>query len=265
MDRLSEFAYSISPYRFAYNNPVYYNDPTGLYENGLSGWVNTGAEVFWDPNVNNQSDVDRLYNGQNYNYLLDDTVILDSDGDKRQLNGDGTVTTILDEVVVSGSNKNKSSNSFSIVEGFSIWGSNRYGDLGGQKGSAQYSIEASDIPAIGGTANSVRGQMSFWNRLFMLCKLGVDVESRAETIQSLNQSTMEVNNTEPVLPPVQSVATISIPKVTFDASGNGSRSATKFNKDTIVNKKDSARVTNEAKNIQQNDIKNFNKKYGTDF
>ncbi|NDI99427.1 hypothetical protein GWA97_10115 [Flavobacterium sp. LaA7.5] len=32
MDRLSEMSYSITPYRFAYNNPVYWNDPTGLLE-----------------------------------------------------------------------------------------------------------------------------------------------------------------------------------------------------------------------------------------
>lgn len=32
MDRLSELTYSITPYRFAYNNPVYFSDPTGLFE-----------------------------------------------------------------------------------------------------------------------------------------------------------------------------------------------------------------------------------------
>jgi hypothetical protein len=57
---------------------------------------------------------------------------------------------------------------------------------------------------------------------------------------------------------------ISIPTVTFDASTN-SKSANLHDKDTIVRKKDSARVTNEAKNIQQKRIENFNKKYGTNF
>lgn len=32
MDRLSELAYSITPYRFAFNNPVFFGDPTGLIE-----------------------------------------------------------------------------------------------------------------------------------------------------------------------------------------------------------------------------------------
>jgi len=57
---------------------------------------------------------------------------------------------------------------------------------------------------------------------------------------------------------------ISIPTVTFDASPN-SKSANLHTKDTTVNKKDSARVTNEAENKQQKRIENFNKKYGTDF
>lgn len=52
--------------------------------------------------------------------------------------------------------------------------------------------------------------------------------------------------------------------MTFDASAN-SKSANLHTKDTVVSKKGSARVTNEAKNIQQNDIKNFNKKHGTNF
>ncbi|MEA9412714.1 RHS repeat-associated core domain-containing protein [Flavobacterium sp. PL02] len=32
MDVLSELAFSITPYRFAYNNPIYFSDPTGLFE-----------------------------------------------------------------------------------------------------------------------------------------------------------------------------------------------------------------------------------------
>ena len=32
MDRFSEFSYNITPYRFAFNNPIYWSDPSGLYE-----------------------------------------------------------------------------------------------------------------------------------------------------------------------------------------------------------------------------------------
>lgn len=39
-DVLSELAYSISPYRFAKNNPVFFKDPTGLYEVDKNGNIN---------------------------------------------------------------------------------------------------------------------------------------------------------------------------------------------------------------------------------
>src|SRR5690606_41603591 len=32
MDRLAELAPGITPYRFAFNNPNYWSDPTGLFE-----------------------------------------------------------------------------------------------------------------------------------------------------------------------------------------------------------------------------------------
>ncbi|WP_425237720.1 DUF6443 domain-containing protein [Ulvibacterium sp.] len=32
MDRFTEFSYDITPYRFAFNNPIYWSDPSGLYE-----------------------------------------------------------------------------------------------------------------------------------------------------------------------------------------------------------------------------------------
>ncbi len=35
MDRLSEMAYGISPYRFAFNNPIMFSDPTGLIEESV--------------------------------------------------------------------------------------------------------------------------------------------------------------------------------------------------------------------------------------
>jgi RHS repeat-associated protein len=52
IDALAEFGNSYSPYRFAYNNPVYFGDPTGLLEDGnsdsnaLTGWVNQGGKIF---------------------------------------------------------------------------------------------------------------------------------------------------------------------------------------------------------------------------
>lgn len=40
IDRLAEMAPSLTPYRFAFNNPVYFSDPTGLWEKNAKGnWV----------------------------------------------------------------------------------------------------------------------------------------------------------------------------------------------------------------------------------
>ena len=57
---------------------------------------------------------------------------------------------------------------------------------------------------------------------------------------------------------------ISIPVTTFDSSAN-SKSANSHTKDTTVQRKDSARVMDKAINKQSTDIKNFNKKNGTNF
>lgn len=105
IDALAEFGNSYSPYRFAYNNPVYFGDPTGLLEDGnsgsnaLTGWVNQGGKIFWDPDVNNQADARRLH-GDTANYVPDNTVFPNGDGTSTQYNPDGTKTTILHEVIV---------------------------------------------------------------------------------------------------------------------------------------------------------------------
>ena len=103
IDELAEEAYDITPYRFAYNNPVYWNDPSGLKEesgNEITGWVNKGGKTFWDPNVNNAGDVKKLY-GDTAKYVADDTVTPNGDGTSTQYNADGTKSTILKEVVIS--------------------------------------------------------------------------------------------------------------------------------------------------------------------
>lgn len=81
IDRLSEMTYPVTPYRFAFNNPVVFTDPGGLSEqsgNDLTGWVKTGNSVFWYPNVNNQDDIDRLFSGKGYEYVPDYSVVTDA-------------------------------------------------------------------------------------------------------------------------------------------------------------------------------------------
>jgi RHS repeat-associated protein len=57
---------------------------------------------------------------------------------------------------------------------------------------------------------------------------------------------------------------IKIPKTTFDVTGN-SRSSNQHTKDTIVHKKDSAKVMDKSIKSDKSKTDNFNKKYGTNF
>lgn len=216
MDKLSELAYSISPYRFAFNNPNYWADPTGLSEKSWKGWVDTGNFIFWDSKVNNQGDVDSFYKDKGFTYVPDDTVVVDSDGDSRRLNGDGTVTTMLDEVVVSSQPKKSSTNWFFMSESYWLWGPNRYGDLMGNKnGTAKHSIDVSQIPT-GGGARSLKNKNHNWLKwLLSWISNSSSTAQQATTIQEAvtenpNATTMDVQNIEPVAPPPQAVEAVLI-------------------------------------------------------
>ncbi len=69
VDPLAEDAYGWTPYRFGFNNPVSFSDPSGLFE----GWVEgPEGEVAWDPNTNSQEEFDQNYDGQEgYTYVSD--------------------------------------------------------------------------------------------------------------------------------------------------------------------------------------------------
>lgn len=108
MDRLSELTPSITPYRFAFNSPNIFSDPTGLKEDG---WVNTGDEVFWDKNVDNQDDVDRLYKGKGYDFNAIGTEVIDANGNTRILEDKGIASFKIEEVLVTGKAKKSTNNS----------------------------------------------------------------------------------------------------------------------------------------------------------
>jgi RHS repeat-associated protein len=65
IDPLADFFDDLTPYNFAYNNPIYFNDPFGLSpnkENGtqnLTGYVEKpDGTIYYDPNVHKQEDLD---------------------------------------------------------------------------------------------------------------------------------------------------------------------------------------------------------------
>jgi len=57
VDPLAEKAYNWSPYRYGYNNPIKFTDPTGMLED----WVSMNGEVFYDSRVVDQATANELY------------------------------------------------------------------------------------------------------------------------------------------------------------------------------------------------------------
>ncbi len=191
MDRLAELSYSMTPYRFAYNNPVYWTDPTGLFEN---------TDLAHCPTCPNIPAFQPLIDDPNNEYVYDSET------------NTATLVIQLEEVTVEGSqNSSNSSPWFYNHEGFGLWGSNRWGDLGGHRnGTRKHTIEASTIPIMGGgKGRSVRGNKGFWERLFSWMKNGNDGARKVSRIEKIikegNTSTMEVENIESVAPPPQAV------------------------------------------------------------
>jgi RHS repeat-associated protein len=208
MDRLAELAYSITPYRFGFNNPNYWADPTGLFEND-GGNALTLCES-----------CPKTF--EYLPYLLNPFINYDYDADT------GIVTTIieLDNVVVGPpsnepSNTNSSSSSwwsslFYFHNGVELWGKNRFGDLGGNKrGTIKHSIEDSDIPNYGsGSVARAKGVFIFWKWfLINIVKNEVGGTNRVIKLKELiiekpTRSSMEVQNIESVVPPPQAIDTI---------------------------------------------------------
>ncbi len=89
-DRLAEMAPDISPYRFAFNNPVYWGDPTGLSEKSSNGQAIC-------PTCPNTPEFKPLINDPNNTYVYDPET--------------KKASLLLDEVVVSATRKNQTAQS----------------------------------------------------------------------------------------------------------------------------------------------------------
>ena len=57
VDPLAEAAYGWSPYRYGYNNPIKFTDPSGMLED----WVSTTDGVFYDSRVTDQATAQEFY------------------------------------------------------------------------------------------------------------------------------------------------------------------------------------------------------------
>jgi len=69
MDRLAELAPMWSTYRFAFNNPVYWKDPTGLFEDNIENFENNNLEKC--PTCPNTPQFKPLIDDETYTYIYD--------------------------------------------------------------------------------------------------------------------------------------------------------------------------------------------------
>jgi RHS repeat-associated protein len=248
MDRLAELAYSITPYRFAFNNPNYWADPTGLFENDGGNDI---ARCDKCPKT-----VDYL------DKILDPFINYDYDEET------GLVTPIieLNEVVVEPSKKDSNTNSsssswwsslFFFHNGFELWGQNKNGDLGGNKrGNIKHSIVNTDIPIMGnGKITRAKGPFNIMKWLlinyFKNRKDGASKIDRIyKIIENTNTSTVEVQNVESVAPPPQAV------EVTMDAFSYSVQLNPYYKVDTISIK---IKISGERVNQRVDSLINRNK------
>lgn len=203
IDPFSELSYSMTPYKFAYNNPVFWNDPLGLFEtkddakkyakeNGIrTGWfsrnkIQKGADGTWS--INNSKEGTAVFAAN------------ESNAADFEVNAGDVVTAIL----LQPESKSSEGDSFGW---FTIWGSDRSGNTSGLKGTTYESVESSQIPSFSGSrARDLKGSggfLSWLKSLFTGGKDVTDLNGKVETIQAINQksntSSVEILNKEPVI------------------------------------------------------------------
>ncbi|WP_409416741.1 DUF6443 domain-containing protein [Flavobacterium sp. PS2] len=201
MDRLSELAYSISPYRFAYNNPVYWNDPTGLFESidEAKKWAKEhGIRTGWFSRNKIEEVGDGTWAINNKKEGTSHSAVNATDAEAMGLNAGDVVTSVL----FVGESKKKESDPLD----FSIWGTDRSGDTSGRKGSASHSLNSTDFVTPGNSRSLNNKTTGIWEWIMSLVYNSSYTGQHAKAIQdnvkkSGNTSTMEVQNLNPELPP----------------------------------------------------------------
>ena len=196
MDPLSELAPTHTPYKFGFNNPVYWSDPSGLFEtrkeareyrkeHGISGGISKQKDGTFA--INDKK------NGVSY-----------SKGDDSQANEIFDNDGVQESALVQAPAKKESSSGGAGFGWMTIWGTDRSGDTSGWKGTTTHSLESSDFIAPQSSRSLNNKSTGIWEWVLSLFKNSTDTYTQGITIQEAvkkngNTATMEVQNTEPVV------------------------------------------------------------------
>ncbi|WP_157956113.1 RHS repeat domain-containing protein [Flavobacterium kingsejongi] len=204
MDRFAELSFSLTPYRFAFNNPVYWSDPTGLFEtkDDAKKWAKTnGIRTGWFSRNKIQESEDGTWAINNKEQGTSIFAINKEDAEALGINVGDVITAPLVEGAT-----NAGESGYKSFGWLTIWGTDRSGDTSGLKGTTTHSVQSSDFitPGISRSLNNKSTGILEWIMSLVYnsaysSQYGTAIEEAVK--KNGNTSTMEVQNLEPVLSP----------------------------------------------------------------